>query len=359
MIGDDEPHGLVATAATEVARIRLRDHPAWQGTACALESAFGEERLRERLEEIEELEPWIKRSVCAPTLALRGDLAGRAVLVIGDLHGDLAAMARLVALWRNPRVLVEQGLLASSERRPAVALLGDFIDRGTESASCAALALQLRLAVPERSILLAGNHESAVFENDRDGSFRSEVEPAEFVEWVHASPVAGGASARSRNRLARCIACLGQRGPRAAFVGAEWLLTHGGVPHEDLCGRTDTLEHLQRCPAVREDFSWIRLHPAAPSKIPNRARRGCEIGVRQFESGVEHLRRLVDPHAMLDDPWIAVRGHDHPAQGIRVQHGPRSGRAILTLHSMRTDDDIAHAVLLRPEGAPVALRCEG
>lgn len=357
MIAGEAPPDPLRPLGVDAVTLRTRDHPAWRESMDAIAVGFCDSWLDERLHEIGSLEPWIKRAVCAPTLAVRGDLAGRALLVIGDLHGDLGAMSRLVALWRNPRVLVALGLLEPNERRPAIALLGDLIDRGPASAACAAMALQIRLALPEHSILLAGNHESAVAEEAVRGRFRSDVEPAEFIVWANEPLDPRTPSSRNRGSLVRCIACLGRHGARAAMIGTEWLLMHGGVPHEDLLPRIETLQSLQRCQAVRDDFAWIRLHPTARRKVPNRTRRGCEIGCVQFGAGVEHLRRLADPGATDGLPWTAVRGHDHPESGVRVQHASHGGQAIFTLHSMRLEDDFAHAVLLRAGRSPVVLRC--
>jgi hypothetical protein len=85
-------------------------------------------------------------------------------------------------------------------------------------------------------------------------------------------------------------------------------------------------------------------------------RKGCEMGIAQFELGAKCLWNLAGPHEARDN-WMVVRGHDHPDRGFRVQSGPTSGRPIVTLHSMCTEEGLAHAMLLRPSQPPLLIRC--
>jgi serine/threonine protein phosphatase 1 len=89
------------------------------------------------------------------TAPLRPHLAGL-VYAIGDLHGRLDLFDELLKTIRG-----DADKLSSSER-PTIVLLGDFVDRGPDSAGCIERALKLQSedwCVVES---LKGNHEEAL-----------------------------------------------------------------------------------------------------------------------------------------------------------------------------------------------------
>lgn len=71
--------------------------------------------------------------------------SGRAIFV-GDTHGDFDASKKVIAEYLRP------------ENR--VIFLGDYVDRGPESASNINYLLSLKLAYPQNLFLLMGNHEA-------------------------------------------------------------------------------------------------------------------------------------------------------------------------------------------------------
>jgi serine/threonine protein phosphatase 1 len=70
--------------------------------------------------------------------------------VIGDIHGTLPKLRALIArCWRH------------AERRPAsFVFLGDYIDRGADSAGAVSAVIELQSQLGERVIALKGNHEA-------------------------------------------------------------------------------------------------------------------------------------------------------------------------------------------------------
>ncbi len=70
-------------------------------------------------------------------------------VVIGDIHGDLEQLERLLA--KLP--VLDQG--------DTVVFLGDYVDRGPQSAEVIARVEALRTAMPGRCVTLRGNHEDA------------------------------------------------------------------------------------------------------------------------------------------------------------------------------------------------------
>ena len=75
-------------------------------------------------------------------------MAGR-TFAIGDIHGDLAAL----------RALFER--LPSIDDRDTVVFLGDYIDRGPDSAGVVAWVRNFAETCPAKVVMLRGNHEDA------------------------------------------------------------------------------------------------------------------------------------------------------------------------------------------------------
>jgi len=69
------------------------------------------------------------------------------VWVIGDIHGNLGTLQRLIEII--------------DEKKPKfVIFLGDIVDRGTNQLECLILVLALKIRYPNRYYLLKGNHET-------------------------------------------------------------------------------------------------------------------------------------------------------------------------------------------------------
>lgn len=73
-------------------------------------------------------------------------------LIIGDLHGNLESLKT---------ILEDSGFLAKLEKQSdsCIICLGDYVDRGRDSAEILYVLLSLKLAFPKQVILLRGNHE--------------------------------------------------------------------------------------------------------------------------------------------------------------------------------------------------------
>jgi serine/threonine protein phosphatase 1 len=69
--------------------------------------------------------------------------------IIGDIHGDFAALARVL------------GQLPPLESTDTLVFLGDYLDRGPESAQVIALLIGLPERTPAQVVALRGNHEDA------------------------------------------------------------------------------------------------------------------------------------------------------------------------------------------------------
>lgn len=77
---------------------------------------------------------------------------GQVLYAIGDIHGRLDLLAELADL-------IHQDMAASSVAHPTVILLGDYIDRGSNSPGVLESLLRYQAKAPYKVITLRGNHE--------------------------------------------------------------------------------------------------------------------------------------------------------------------------------------------------------
>ena len=234
-----------------------------------------------------------------------GDLAIRVgedwpvgeVWFVGDLHGDLLALE--TALQHIDR--------SGGGADARIVFLGDLFDDGGHAAEVVLRVFELLLDGPMRVTVLAGNHDEAlVF---KDGRFQSTVLPSDFTDWLNASPDHPWAE-----RLGRLIARFFARAPRALFFPDGLLAAHAGVPHTDL--HADLAEKGDwNDPRVLQDFVWLRAHPRARKRIPNRTTRGSEFGREDFAAFCEVAARAGRPVDRM------IRGHDHVEERFAVYPG--------------------------------------
>lgn len=83
------------------------------------------------------VEPTAQRAARQPRMA---------TIVIGDIHGNIAALARLLR-----SIEVSSG--------DTIVFLGDYIDRGRDARGCIEAILALRESSPAQVVCLQGNHE--------------------------------------------------------------------------------------------------------------------------------------------------------------------------------------------------------
>ena len=219
------------------------------------------------------------------------------VWFVGDLHGDLLALE--TALQHIDR--------SGGGADARIVFLGDLFDDGAHAPEVVLRVFELLLDGPMRVTVLAGNHDEALVY--RDGRFQSTVLPSDFTDWLNANPDHPWAG-----RLGRLVARFFARAPRALFFPDGLLVAHAGVPHTDLhtalAGTGDWND-----PRVLQDFVWLRAHPRARKRIPNRTTRGSEFGREDFAAFCEVAARAGRPvHRML-------RGHDHVEERFAVYPG--------------------------------------
>lgn len=231
------------------------------------------------------------------------------VWFVGDLHGDLLALeAALQHIDRSG---------GGSDAR--IVFLGDLFDDGVHAAQVVLRVFELMLDGPARVTVIAGNHDEALA--FADGRFQSTVLPSDFTDWLNAN-----ADDPLVARLGRAIIRFFDRAPRALFFPDGLVVAHGGVPH------TDLHEALAESgdwndPRVLQDFVWLRAHPRARKRIPNRTTRGSEFGRDDFTAFCEVATRLGRPVQRM------LRGHDHVEERFAV-YPAWTANPVLTINTL-------------------------
>ncbi len=223
------------------------------------------------------------------------------LVVVGDLHGDVETLRVILSkVW---------GLL--QEKGAHVVFLGDYIDRGPPQGQAAVLAAVLRLkkAMPDRVILLRGNHEP----------------PPNLEPSPHDFPMALlNLYDRKAPELYQAARELFDTMPYAVYIKGWALLVHGGIPTESLLHREDPLEILG---APRDDpmdviveILWNDPTESVDFRRPSMRGVGYEWGPKATELAVRKL-----------GVKYIIRAHEAVHTGFKLNHGGR----VVTLFSRR------------------------
>ena len=226
--------------------------------------------------------------------------AARPLWFVGDLHGDLLALEAALALVRQDAGAAPNEASDGGDAWPAsprLVFLGDLFDDGGYGLEVLARVFELLADDPSSVCVLAGNHDEALaWAGDH---FTSRVSPSDFADFLNAR--LGDETAARAGRLA---VRLFERAPRALFFPDGLLAVHAGFPLVDLqaelAGSGDFND-----PRALTDFAWVRLHPKARRKLPNRASRGSQFGREDWDDFCALAARSGRPVTHM------IRGHDH------------------------------------------------
>jgi hypothetical protein len=216
-----------------------------------------------------------------------------AIWIIGDLHGDLLALEAALAQIHQ----YAQAGDSVTTHPPRIIFLGDFFDDEGFGLELLLRVFELIMAMPGRIAIVAGNHDEAL---TYDGArFASTVSPSDFADFLNAN-LAHEWIGRAGKLAVRMVA----RAPRALFFPDGLLIAHGGFPLKDLHPALEQSGNWND-PACLSDFIWVRAHPKARRKMPNRFSRGSQFGFEDFADFCALSARLGRPVTHM------VRGHDH------------------------------------------------
>ena len=253
---------------------------------------------------------------------------------IGDVHGNLDSLTAAVDVVR--------ARAAATGRMAAVIILGDLIDRGPDSAGCAAFVLRLaRRLDPKRPDvrvhLVRGDHEDAFSHDAETDSFNSDVVPCEWCDRLDRLPPDD-----PERTLAREFVAFAYAAPAAIRFSSGILCAHGGVPHADLLPCPASVADLCAPECVRH-FLWCRVS-AARRKFPNRSTHDCELGRDDIANFLDRLDLIpAEGGGDVSPVRLVVRGHDHARDGHKsmpLDKGRASSRpAGSAVHTVTTFRD--------------------
>lgn len=228
--------------------------------------------------------------------------------IIGDLHGDLLALEASLALIRQH---------APAGAPPRIIFLGDFVDDEGFGLEVLVRVFELIVEAPERVCVIAGNHDEAL---SYDGSrFASSVSPSDFADFLNAH-----LAHEWIERAARVALRLTAHAARALFFPDGLLVAHGGFPLADLHPRLVEAGDWND-PACLSDFVWVRAHPRARRKMPNRFSRGSQFGYEDFADFCALSARLGRPVTHM------ARGHDHVEERYAIYPAYRAHPVLTTV----------------------------
>ena len=214
-----------------------------------------------------------------------GDVAAR-TFAIGDIHGDLAALEKLFE--RLPPLVATD----------TVVFLGDYVDRGPDSAGVVAYVRKLAAESPAKIVTLRGNHEDAWLQVIEKGW-------AEFV-----FPRSNG-----------CLECY------RSFTG-------GAVPGDEDLGTPDEMAAMLAGKFIPDDVAeWFR---SLPFFYEDEHALYVHAGIKRTGDGFPHPRDVQPPRALL---WLRDRDFFANYRGKLVVFGHTTTRTLPNELSTHTPED--------------------
>lgn len=223
---------------------------------------------------------------------------GEAV-VASDLHGDLESLTHIL---RKTSFLQK----AEQSNKNFLILLGDYGDRGSQSAEVYHLVLKMKLLYPEQVILMRGNHEG----------------PGDLLAYPHDLPAQFQTRFGKKWKEAYSkIRGLFEHLYNAVLIEERYLMIHGGLPPQ-----AKTIEDLAyahtKHPKQRllEDMLWS--DPTENIQELSASPRGAG---RLFGETITNqvLKRF--------NVKVLIRGHEPSRNGFKINHHGK----ILTLFSRK------------------------
>jgi protein phosphatase len=215
------------------------------------------------------------------------------VAIIGDLHGDIRALCKILDCIEYETFL--------SNPYNKVIFLGDYGDRGSDSIGVLYAVCYLKQQYPNSVILMRGNHEAPT-----EFPFASHDLPLKIVERFGQD---------SGDIICKKILKLFQLLPLATIIQDNLFLVHGGLPTETRKGdyKRSIAAAADNCKNSRvlEELLWNdpRLHiKNGESWEKSRRKFGRHFGLE-----------ISSKWLLISGTRVIVRSHE-PCQAFRIDH---------------------------------------
>jgi protein phosphatase len=215
--------------------------------------------------------------------------------IIGDLHGDFNCLAAIVQEVSKERFF--------DDPANKMVFLGDYVDRGPNSAGVLAAVCNLKVRYAESILMMRGNHEA----------------PSEFPFSSHDFPfelIRTFGEDEGRNIYRKSL-LLFRELTLATIVAGKIMLVHGGLPTED-----HSKNYRKEVADARENFMHSRVLEEILWNDPREI-----VGMPGWEWSDRGLGRYFGPD--ITRRWLTatgtacvVRGHE-PCRGYKIDHGGR------------------------------------
>ncbi|TRO46560.1 serine/threonine protein phosphatase [Candidatus Bathyarchaeota archaeon] len=220
-------------------------------------------------------------------------------LVIGDLHGDFDSLLRILQSSRFTQKLAKS-------KDETLIFLGDYGDRGANSAEVYYAVLKLKLAFPEQVVLLRGNHEG----------------PDNLTAFPHDLPMQF--QTRFKENWTNTYSKIRELFPylyNAALVKGRCLMVHGGLSPNINSAQDLASAHVTHPKQdFLEDLLWSDPNDMIRSVVYSPRGAGKFFGKKITEIVLKKLGAK-----------ILIRGHEQCANGFKFNHDGK----VLTLFSRR------------------------
>lgn len=201
------------------------------------------------------------------------------VMVVGDLHGDLETLQKIVQLFFR-------------DNFDQLLFLGDYVDRGAKQVEVVNVLLYYKKTLPDKIVLLRGNHEDPII--NRHYGFYDQVR-LKFSNYKH---------------LYRAYNQLFSKLPLAAITWNRIFCLHGGVPQD--------LENIKAINNLPKDQEQIK-HPVTKQLLWNDPHKRVKEfkwsnrgpGIKRF--GKEAFEKFINENQIKH----IIRSHEKCKNGFK------------------------------------------
>jgi serine/threonine protein phosphatase 1 len=172
------------------------------------------------------------------------------IYAVGDIHGSLRKLRQLIASCEQH----------ASGRPPTFIFLGDYIDRGPDSAGVIRYLIDLQSRLPDRVVVLKGNHEAMAL-----GVIDGTAPADDWLSQGGAATLASYGAADARELPQTHIAWL--RSLRLSYDDGRRLYVHAGIDPErplDAQREDDLIWIREPFLSDRRDYGRLVVHGHTP-----------------------------------------------------------------------------------------------
>jgi len=223
------------------------------------------------------------------------------ITVLGDLHGCYSCLKAAVIQSRFFERVEAYERDPANAPRPAMVLLGDYVDRGLFSFQGVLRgAMELFKAAPDHVFMLRGNHEMLF---DMDGEILPAVRPAEALNDL---------KEHSSYEQQLAIKTFFDDLP-AALIFDQLLFVHGGAPKDKTMRENFTGLASLNDPQVRMDMMWG--DPSDTEVVPEELQQKAvrfSFGRRQCRTFLERIgcHTIIRGHEKLNEGYDVTYRED-------------------------------------------------